>query len=94
MKRPSYKAYMHLIQRDIDLRLMYSFTYLSMIRPDKSWTIDRRTLERAREAGELICATPTMIKGEWLLDWLGKTPEQRQTFARSKFAREHRVRVA
>jgi hypothetical protein len=105
MSRPCYKSYLHLIQHDIEPNVLYSFTWLSTSPQklgsgfgEKQWTIPRKTLVRARDAGELICASPhsTIVKGEWLLTWLRKTPAQRREFAQSKEVRqlrERRVRI-
>lgn len=93
MKNASYKARLSEIQDSIKGNLIYSFAELSQ--PNgRTWAISRKTLERARDAGELLCMSQTRVKGEWLRDWLNKTPIQRREFAQSKLARECKERRA
>lgn len=84
MKRPSYRHYLHLIQGQIQRKLIYSFAWLATASPpdmpEKIWTIDRKTLERARNSGELICFGPTSVLGCWFLDWANATEEERRAF--------------
>ena len=88
MKRPSYRHYLHLIQRQIQRKLMYSFAWLATASPpdmpEKIWTIDRKTLERARNSRELICFGPTSVLGCWFLDWVSASEAERRGFVNRK----------
>jgi len=88
MRRPSYRHYLHLIQEQIKRNLIYSFAWLATSSPsdmlEKVWTIDRKTLERARNSGELICCGPTRVQGAWFLAWASATENERRGFANRK----------
>jgi len=87
MRQPSYKHYLHLIQEQIKRNLTYSFAWLSTLdpgMPEKVWTIDRKTLERARNSGELICCSPTSVQGAWFLAWASASEDERRGFINRK----------
>lgn len=87
MRHPNYKQYLHLIQEQVKRNLTYSFAWLSTLdpgMPEKIWKINRRTLERARNTGELICCSPTSVLGCWFLDWVNATENERRAFANRK----------
>ena len=94
MRQPSYKQFTHLMPDHIKRNRAYSFIWLATCSPPdmplKVWRINRRTLERARKAGELICCGPTSVKGEWLLWWVMATDEQRREIAKKKIAGRYR----
>ena len=84
MRQPPYRHFLHLIQEQIKRNLTYSFAWLARMcppgMPEKVWTINRKTLERARNSGELICCGPTSVQGAWLLDWMNATENERREF--------------
>ena len=89
MNQPSYRHFLHLIQDQIKRNLTYSFAWLATCSPPdmprKIWTINRKTLERARNSGELICCNSgTSVLGAWLLAWVNATEDERRAFINRK----------